>query len=185
MIAAGVRRYDISLKVRYTLPDTVSDEALGASLASMLGVYRVMSELYISGESAVGYTSEGEPSVAVAAFSSSKNTRVLKKLIKENSGVYLLSFDSSECGLPSFESFRGMCDFYRECVDNRYALSAAAVNGSIKDTLDAMRSDFECKLAESAEPFLNKAVCGIIVESEIPMRHGVFLGSTTRLIDEL
>ena len=185
MIAAGVGRGDISLKVRYTLPDTVSDEAIGASLASMLGVYRVMSELYISGESAVGYTSECEPSVAVAAFSSSKNTRVLKKLIKENSGVYLLSFDRTECGLPSFASFRGMCDFYRECVDNKYVLSAAAVNGSIKDTLDAMRSDFECKIADSAEPFLNKSVCGIIVESEIPMRHGVFLGSTTRLIDEL
>lgn len=185
IIASGVRRDDISLKVRYTLGDSVSEESLGESLAAMLGVYRVMSELYLSGESSVEYTSESDPSVAVAAFSSSKNTKVLKKLIKANSGVYLLSFDDADSAMPSFESFRAMCDFYRSCVDNRYVLSAAAVNGSIADTLRTMKSEFECKTADSAEPFLNSHVLGIIVESEIPLRHGVFLGSTVHSTEEL
>ena len=185
IVATGVSRDDISLKVRYTLPDTVDEGSLGDSLSAMLGIYRVMSELYLSGESSVEYTNNCESSVAVAAFSSSKNAKVLKKLIKENSGLYLLSFDSAECDMPSFESLRAMCSFYLECVKNKYVLSAAAVNGSIADTLDAMKSDFECRIADSAAPFLSKSVFGIIVESEIPLRHGIFLGSTAYSIDSI
>jgi len=185
ILATGVRRDDIFLKVKYTLPDTVDEEVLGRSVSAMLGVYRVMSELYLSGESSVDCTSNREPSVAVAAFSSSKNAKVLKKLVKPNSGVYLLSFDRAECDMPSFESLRAMCDFYLECVKNKYALSAAAVNGSIADTLAAMRSDLECRVADTAEPFLSRSVLGIIVESEIPLRHGVFLGSTAYSIDTI
>ena len=185
IIASGVSRDDISLKLRYTLPDTVTDESIGQSVAAMLGVYRVMSELYLSGESSLEYTNSTSPSLAVAAFSSSKNAKILKKLIKKDSGVYLLSFDRSECGIPSFESFRAMCDFYLGCVKNKYVLSAAAVNGSITDTLAAMRSDFECKTADSAEPFLSESALGIIVESEIPLDHGVFLGTTVYSIDTI
>ena len=185
IIASGVKREDISLKLRYVLPDSASEESLGNSVAAMLGVYRVMSELYISGESSVEYTNDVSPSVAVAAFSDSKNANVLKKLIKENSGVYLLSFDRAECAPPSFESFRAMCDFYLECVKNKHVLSAAAVNGSIADTLSAMKSDFECRIADSAEQFLSGSVLGIIVESEIPLRHGVFLGSTVYSVDTI
>lgn len=185
IIATGVKRDDISLKVRYTLPDILSEESLGDSVAAMLGIYRVMSELYLSGESSAEYTNSIAPSVAVAAFSSAKNAKVLKKLIKENSGVYLLSFDCAECDMPSFESFRAMCDFYSECIKNKYVLSAAAVNGNIADALNAMKSEFECRTADSAEAFLNRSVFGIIVESEIPLRHGVFLGLTAHSADAL
>ena len=78
-----------------------------------------------------------------------------------------------------------MCDFYLECVKNKYAISAAVVNGSIADTLAAMSSDLECRVADTAEPFLSRSVLGIIVESEIPLRHGVFLGSTAYSIDTI
>ena len=185
ILATGIDRSDVSLKLRYTLADATDSESLGNSLAAMLGIYRVMSELYISGESFVEYTNNTAPSISVAAFADRKKTKVLKKLIREHSGVYLFSFDRTEDGLPNFENFRAMCDFYRECVVNKYSLSAAAVNGNIADTLAAMRSEFECRIADSAKPFLAKPVLGIIVESSSPLRHGVFLGSTTRVTDAI
>ena len=185
ILSCGVSRSDVWLKLKYTLADSTDSEALGESLSAMLGIYRVMSELYLSGESNVEYTSASEPSISVAAFSDSKNVKVLKKLLREHSGVYLLSFDRNESGMPSFESLRAMCDFYLECLRNKYVLSSAAVVGSIKDTLATMRSEFECRIADSATPFLSRDVYGIIVESSTPLRHGVFLGSTARTNDEI
>ena len=185
IIASGVDRSDIALRVRYTLSERTDEASLGESISAMLGIYRVMSELYLSGESTVEYTDRTDPSVAVTAFSNKKNAKVLKKLIQENSGVYFLSFDRTERGMPSFESFRAMCDFHSECLKNKSILSAAAVIGSVENTLKKMSSDFECKIHDSARPFLNGAVSGIIVESSVPLRHGVFLGSTVLKTDTL
>ena len=178
IIACGAERSDVSLKLRYTLPEG----APGDALAAMLGIYRVMSELYLSGESAVEYTDGAEPSVSVAAFTNAKNLKVIKKLTQEHSGVYLLSFDRTESGMPSFESFRAMCDFYAGCLKDRSVLSASAVNGSLSDALSEMSSEFECKIADPELPFYKERVCGIIVESKIPFSHGVFLGTTARKI---
>ena len=181
IIACGAERSDVSLKLRYTLPEGAPND----SLAAMLGVYRVMSELYLSGESAVEYTDKAEPLVSVAAFTSARNLKVINKLTHEHSGVYLLSFDRTESGMPSFESFRAMCDFYAERQKDKSVLAASSVNGSLSDTLSRMSSEFECKIADPDLPFYKGAVCGIIVESKIPLSHGVFLGTTVRKNTEI
>ena len=185
ILACGIGREDIFLKLKYTFRDTADKEYVGDALAAILGIYRIMSELYLSGESAVEYTDNAQPSVAVAAFADSRKLRVPNKLINEHSGLYLLSFERTECGMPDFENFREMCDFYTECIKSKCVRSTAAVNGDLSDALAAMRSHLECKLDESAKPFLKNSVCGIVVESDIPLRHGVFLGTTVMVTDAL
>ena len=185
ILACGVERGDVSLKLKYTLRDSTDAEHIGESLAAILGIYRVMSELYLSGESAVEYTDSAAPSVAVAAFADSKHVKAIRRFTREHSGVYLLSFDRDEYGMPRFDSFREMCDFYLECIKNKFVLSAAAVCGSVSESLSDMSSEFECKMADTAQPFLKNRICGIIVESSVPLRHGVFLGSTARILDKI
>lgn len=177
-IVLGIPRSDIALKLKYSFSENFDGASLGADISAVLGIYRVMSELYLQGESSVEYSSEREPYISVAAIADTPAEKIPTAFCHEHSGVYLLSFARTEDGMPNFESFRGMCDFYQKLLNSDCVRSAVAVCGNVGEALASMSSAFECSIKECAEDICKENLLGIILETNAPLEFGVFLGTT-------
>ena len=179
-IALGIPRLDIALKLKYGFSERFDEASLGADISAALGIYRIMSELYLSGDHSLEYSSERAPYISVSAIADSPTEKIPTAFCHEHSGVYLLSFARTEESTPNFESFRGMCDFYQKLLNTSCVRSAIAVSGNVGEALASMSGDFECSIKDGAQDICEKNLFGIIVETNAPIEFGVFLGTTDR-----
>ncbi len=177
-IAQGIPRSEVSLKVKYSFSESFDEESVGANISAILGIYRVMSELYMSGEASAEYSNAHAPYISVSAIAEAPPKKIPTAFCHEHSGVYLLSFERSECGIPNFESFRGMCDFYQKILKASTVRSATAVCGDIQAALSSMSAEFECEIKDTAWHLCQGDMLGIIVECDAPIEFGAFLGTT-------
>ena len=176
-LAESADLQDIILHTDYTFSADADKAPLGASLASILGVYRVICELCIPNSCRVRYSHKDELSLGVTSEQKDGLPKLPSCFSRSFSGVYLLSFDHTENTLPDFESLRGMCSFIKELCASGAIISAKAVNGSVSEALDAMQTAHRIILEKSAYDTLSSSTRGIIVESSIPLKTGILLGS--------
>ena len=175
-VALGAERSRIRLNTSYLLPDMPSPSALGRSLATILGAYRVMCELCLPDTPRIEYTDTGDISFEASSYLSRNGAHIQDAFRKVGSFVYLLSFDRKASGLPDFASLRGMCDFYREKVVRCKVNSARAIEDTPAETVAKMEGEYRLCVAEGASDILGKHFDGLIVESSEPLNIGIPLG---------
>lgn len=177
VLAESADLQDVVLSADYSFSTYADKAILGASLASILGVYRAVCELCVPNSCKVRYPNKTDISFPVNAQRKEGLPKLSSYFSRSFSGVYLLSFNYTKNTLPDFESLRGMCSFIKELSASGAIISARAVNGSVSEALDAMQSTHQIILEESASDILSSNVRGIIVESSIPLKAGILLGS--------
>lgn len=177
ILAQGANLQDIVLSANYGVSIYANKAPLGSYLASILGVYRIVCELCVPNTCKVRYSSNEDLSLSVSAYNKNGHSALSSCFSRPFSGVYLLSFNYTENALPDFESLRGMCSFIGELNTSGAIISARAIHTSISETLDAMQATCKIALEPNAAEILSSDMKGIIVESAIPLKTGILLGS--------
>ena len=168
---------DISVKIKYCLPEKTSPEDIGNDLSCILGVYRTLCELCVANTSTVDYNDTATLSLSCLAYAPVSRKIVGDKLLGANTAIYLLSYNIDEDGIPVFESLRDMLKFYRSLLYAGAVRSARAINGVLENEIKSMESNSKVIFEKSAADIWGKSFRGIIVEANIPLENAILLGS--------
>ena len=177
LIACGIPREDISISVRYEFPD-----ADGNALASILGIYRTLTELCISNAAETEYTDADGIFVSCTAHCGNEHIILPSSFTAEDNLVYFLSYDENDNGIPDFEGLRGMFDYVRSLSSSGTIKSARAVSGNLSDALAQASGSYDFERSEGASLLFKGSRRGIIAEVSAPIEHGVLLGKISKFI---
>ena len=175
LISCGVSRKDITASFESTVNTLADKETLGESLAMLLGLYRVQTELAIRSNGSSCHSSF-TPSIS-ATFAAPMPEKIIQNsFAAPNSKVYLLSPRNDANGIPEFRDIKLLLDYIEDLRKYGLILSARAVNGSdVIGTAKAMENGY-IKVNISAKN-ANCAHGAFIIESTHDLQ-GTFLGFT-------
>ncbi len=181
LIAAGANRHSIGIYPNYFITSSLFDEhLLGASLATILGVYRAQAELLLNGVGKKLEACSVSPFVSVFGIAEF-NIKIKNGFFKEGSKIYYLKAGVAESGLPNFENMRNLFSYVSALAAKGKILSARAVEDSLEATLCAMSSDVYSFSADNkiCKSVLNEFSIGsFVIESDEDI-DGLLLGYTT------
>lgn len=145
------------------------DEAVcGDCMATILGLYRVQSELGIPAEELSVDTEEGRNLPNLTVLSAAEGAPAKTQWQREGSGVYCIQLPSFESGMPDFAALRSCLNNLSRMAEEHNILSAAVLlNESITDGIRRMNTDgIVCRLEQNTMASDGKLPLAVLLECE-------------------
>ncbi len=164
-IAAGADPATLTLTASVSAPQNKYDYAsLGATLASVMGLYRAEAEFGIYNSSTSFDDTPETKAVTVWTMAPIKNA-VPDTAIGGGTMLYYLEPQYGEGGLPDFEAFRKFHSYLYELHKDGIILSARAASGDLLKTLGKMSLHTEIEYVRGER--INAKLGGIVVETKM------------------
>lgn len=165
--ACGIPTEDQQFRIGLDLPKTLPDPtAVGETLSTVLGIYRVQAELGIPAQTVSLVPNDAAEHPRLAVFTLAEGSVLPGSLTDEKNMVYCLSVPTDRDGLPDFSAFRQTASQLVH-LNRTGAIRSMRVlcNESITDGLQQMCTEIHCRLADPAIASEDALPLAILLES--------------------
>lgn len=168
LAAAGVDYAKQALSIGLTFPADYTDPTVaGEAMSTVLGIYRVQTELGIAAQGLSVQTDKEVLHPSVTAFALSDAVDFSSSFTEAGNFVYCITPNFRESGLPDFRSLRTLLDRLSTLVTSDVIVSAKAfATQSITDAIRSMNGKVCCRLTDLSVACEDALPLGILVESK-------------------